>query len=35
MAHSSQSDTRRKLLELFSEANGDFISGQKISEVLG
>ncbi|NUK31291.1 biotin--[acetyl-CoA-carboxylase] ligase [Parageobacillus sp. VR-IP] len=35
MAHGSQSDTRKKLLELFAEANGDFISGQKISEILG
>ncbi len=30
-----QSDTRKKLLDLFSEANGDFISGQKISDILG
>ncbi|MBB5323376.1 BirA family biotin operon repressor/biotin-[acetyl-CoA-carboxylase] ligase [Anoxybacillus tepidamans] len=30
-----QSDTRKKLLELFSEAKGDFISGQKISDILG
>ncbi|MBA2875060.1 BirA family biotin operon repressor/biotin-[acetyl-CoA-carboxylase] ligase [Anoxybacillus caldiproteolyticus] len=30
-----QSETRKKLLELFSEAKGDFISGQKISEILG
>ncbi|WP_181555924.1 biotin--[acetyl-CoA-carboxylase] ligase [Thermaerobacillus caldiproteolyticus] len=35
MAHSVQSETRKKLLELFSEAKGDFISGQKISEILG
>ncbi|MED5051964.1 MULTISPECIES: biotin--[acetyl-CoA-carboxylase] ligase [Anoxybacillaceae] len=35
MAHFMQSDTRKKLLELFSEANGDFISGQKISDILG
>jgi BirA family transcriptional regulator, biotin operon repressor / biotin---[acetyl-CoA-carboxylase] ligase len=30
-----QSETRKKLLELFSNAKGDFISGQKISEILG
>lgn len=35
MAHSMESDTRKKLLALFSEAKGDFISGQKISELLG
>ncbi len=28
-------DTRRKLLKLFTEANGEFISGRKISEELG
>lgn len=30
-----QSEIRKKLLEAFSEADGDFISGQKISEILG
>ncbi|AKU25549.1 biotin--[acetyl-CoA-carboxylase] ligase [Geobacillus sp. WSUCF-018B] len=35
MAHGAQSDTRKKLLELFAEANGEFLSGQKISERLG
>jgi BirA family biotin operon repressor/biotin-[acetyl-CoA-carboxylase] ligase len=30
-----QSETRKKLLKLFSEANGEFISGQKISDQLG
>ncbi|WP_027408552.1 bifunctional biotin--[acetyl-CoA-carboxylase] synthetase/biotin operon repressor [Anoxybacteroides tepidamans] len=35
MACAMQSDTRKKLLDLFSEANGDFISGQKISDILG
>ncbi len=35
MAHGAQSDTRKKLLELFAEANGEFLSGQKISEQLG
>jgi BirA family biotin operon repressor/biotin-[acetyl-CoA-carboxylase] ligase len=30
-----QSETRKRLLKLFSEAKGDFISGQKISEILG
>ncbi|HZG60243.1 MAG TPA: biotin--[acetyl-CoA-carboxylase] ligase [Anoxybacillus sp.] len=35
MAGAVQSETRRKLLELFSQAKGDFISGQKISEILG
>ncbi|WP_078546125.1 biotin--[acetyl-CoA-carboxylase] ligase [Litchfieldia alkalitelluris] len=35
MASSLQSEIRKKLLELFSKANGEFISGQKISEQLG
>jgi BirA family transcriptional regulator, biotin operon repressor / biotin---[acetyl-CoA-carboxylase] ligase len=35
VAGSVQSETRKKLLELFSNAKGDFISGQKISEILG
>jgi BirA family biotin operon repressor/biotin-[acetyl-CoA-carboxylase] ligase len=35
VAGAVQSETRRKLLELFSQAKGDFISGQKISEILG
>jgi len=30
-----QSEIRRKLLEAFSEAKGDYVSGQKISDVLG
>ncbi len=30
-----QSETRKRLLKLFSDAKGDFISGQKISEILG
>ncbi|MDQ0228781.1 biotin--[acetyl-CoA-carboxylase] ligase [Metabacillus malikii] len=30
-----QSELRAKLLEAFSEANGEFISGQKISEYIG
>ncbi|GMB07902.1 biotin--[acetyl-CoA-carboxylase] ligase [Thermolongibacillus altinsuensis] len=30
-----QSETRKKLLKLFAEANGEFISGQKISDQLG
>ncbi len=35
MAFSLQTEIRKNLLELFSQANGDFISGQKISEQLG
>ncbi|RFB16945.1 biotin--[acetyl-CoA-carboxylase] ligase [Bacillus sp. HNG] len=30
-----QSEIRKKLLEVFSSANGEFISGQKLSEQLG
>lgn len=30
-----QSEIRQKLLEAFSEAKGDYVSGQKISDVLG
>ncbi|MCY9414157.1 biotin operon repressor, partial [Bacillus haynesii] len=30
-----QSNLRKKLIQLFTEADGEFISGQKISEELG
>src|SRR5690348_6055081 len=30
-----QSDIRKQLLQIFSEANGEFLSGQTISEKLG
>lgn len=35
MASILQSEIRKKLLAAFSKANGDFISGQKISDLLG
>ncbi len=35
MACALQSTMRKQLLEIFSEANGGFVSGQKISEELG
>ncbi|THE15113.1 biotin--[acetyl-CoA-carboxylase] ligase [Bacillus timonensis] len=35
MASIVQSEIRKKLLEVFSSANGEFISGQKLSEQLG
>lgn len=35
MASNVQSEIRKKLLEVFSSANGDYISGQKLSEQLG
>ncbi len=35
MASILQSEIRNKLLEVFSNANGDFISGQKLSDQLG
>ena len=30
-----QSDIRRTLLEMFTNADGDYVSGQKISDLLG
>ncbi|WP_456278570.1 biotin--[acetyl-CoA-carboxylase] ligase [Bacillus sp. AK128] len=35
MAHKVQSALREKLLEVFTDADGEFVSGQKLSEVLG
>lgn len=35
MAHFVQSALREKLLEVFTHAEGEFVSGQKLSEVLG
>lgn len=35
MARSVQSDIRRKLLGVFSEHDGEFVSGQMLSEMLG